>query len=451
MNSLIRDILKKRNSLIYVFFSITFFIYILIKKYFYFKNLEDQYYNSYLILAFTMILLSFLSFKIQDKYLTIVNYNLFVILITIYVFQYFFFYKNNNIPLAKIKEYKAMTGNNYDVRSKYQIYEDLKKIDKDVAVSIHPKYYLNKSNLTFFPLSGLSNKFTIYCNENGYYNTYKSDKHGFNNPNKIWEEKFLDYVFVGDSYVHGACVNYQDTFIGNIQRLSKKKILGLGYGGNGLLSSYALLREYTLDKEFNSLVLFYFEENDIEDTEREFKHPILKKYLSDQFFSQNLINRQLEIDQLSQNTLNSEFKIAKKNSISRLIRLNDVRDLIFNIFKKKNIIKSHKINRNYKNFEKIINKIQEFSNSKNAQLIFVYIPQYARYSQNNLYYSKFIDDSEIILDILKKKNVKIINLIEKIKKKSLTVEELYPFGDYGHFNEKAYSIISNEIYLALEN
>jgi len=33
----------------------------------------------------------------------------------------------------------------------------------------------------------------------------------------------------------------------------------------------------------------------------------------------------------------------------------------------------------------------------------------------------------------------------------LTVEELYPFGDYGHFNEKAYSIISNEIYLALEN
>ena len=47
-------------------------------------------------------------------------------------------------------------------------------------------------NQELFPLSGLSNSKTIYCNENGYYSIFKSDRHGFNNPDIEWDKDELN-------------------------------------------------------------------------------------------------------------------------------------------------------------------------------------------------------------------------------------------------------------------
>ena len=34
-----------------------------------------------------------------------------------------------------------------------------------------------------------------------------SDRYGFNNPDYEWDKEKIDFLLVGDSFVHGACVN----------------------------------------------------------------------------------------------------------------------------------------------------------------------------------------------------------------------------------------------------
>ena len=126
-----------------------------------------------------------------------------------------------------------------------EIYQDLKKINNKIAVAVAPENYLNLSKPIFL-LSGISNSETIYCNENGYYSIYQSDRYGFNNPDENWDKKEIEYRLVGDSFVHGAWVNRPNDMASVLETLSNKSTLNLGYSGNGPLIEYATLREYLI-------------------------------------------------------------------------------------------------------------------------------------------------------------------------------------------------------------
>ena len=52
-------------------------------------------------------------------------------------------------------------------------------------------------NDNIFPLSGFSNTKTIFCNENGYFSIFESDRYGFNNPDEQWDSKEISYLFIG--------------------------------------------------------------------------------------------------------------------------------------------------------------------------------------------------------------------------------------------------------------
>ena len=41
------------------------------------------------------------------------------------------------------------------------------------------------------PLSGISNRVTVLCNETGKYAIYDSDQRGFHNPKTIWESSTI--------------------------------------------------------------------------------------------------------------------------------------------------------------------------------------------------------------------------------------------------------------------
>ena len=75
-----------------------------------------------------------------------------------------------------------------------------------------PPNYANKlyNNKSIFYLSGISNSKTIYCNENGYFSIYQSDRFGFNNPDDEWDSNEIEFLLLGDSFTHGACVNRPD-------------------------------------------------------------------------------------------------------------------------------------------------------------------------------------------------------------------------------------------------
>ena len=114
-----------------------------------------------------------------------------------------------------------------------KIYEE-RKIDtlgkinfykKGETLSVNPSNYLISKNLDFLPLSGISKENTIYCNEQGYYAKYYSDRYGFNNPDNVWDGDSTKYLLIGDSFVHGACVNRPNDIGSNLRILSNKSVL----------------------------------------------------------------------------------------------------------------------------------------------------------------------------------------------------------------------------------
>ena len=136
-------------------------------------------------------------------------------------------------------------------------------------------------------MSGIANSKTIHCNENGYYSIYESDRYGFNNPDNEWDQNEIEYLLVGDSFAHGACVNRPHDIASILRILSKKSVLNLGFSSNGPLMEYATLREYLNSNVKKVLWLFY--NNDIQNLESELSlNTQLKNYLKDLTFTQNL-------------------------------------------------------------------------------------------------------------------------------------------------------------------
>ena len=121
----------------------------------------------------------------------------------------------------KMKLYKKETGMDYDTREKFEYFFDYSNENKEVVVDVPPylhikrtkSWYMPDTKLDVLPLSGISNSETIYCNENGYFSKYVSDRYGFNNPDSEWESKEIEYLLIGDSFVYGSGLDYSDHFL----------------------------------------------------------------------------------------------------------------------------------------------------------------------------------------------------------------------------------------------
>ena len=218
------------------------------------------------------------------------------VLSSLYSFEAFLNYKKNENRSLKLKKELLLEKENkvYDERTIEQYFRYLSGKNKNVSVAFYPNYFLRENSI-FQPLSGVSNSLTIICNENGYMSTYLSDRFGFNNPDKEWDGDEIEYLIIGDSFAHGACVNRPNDIASSLRNLTGKKILNLGYGDIGPLFEYAILREY-LQKNTKKILWLYYEGNDQSDLNKELGNEFLKNYLLDSKFSQKLITRQPEVD-----------------------------------------------------------------------------------------------------------------------------------------------------------
>ena len=206
--------------------SLLFLTYTFYKSEIYYDGGQRNYYNSYYYILLTLIFFSVITFFINQnikEYLIIISISL---VISLYLFEaYLIVIKQSSLDrqssqkkspqqlLESINQntkeqlYKKRTGKKWDRRTRLKIYEDLKMIDNEIVVNVPPSIHYKNKNHIFFPLSGISNSPTIFCNENGYYSMYQSDRYGFNNPDDEWDKKEIEYFLVGDSSVNGACVN----------------------------------------------------------------------------------------------------------------------------------------------------------------------------------------------------------------------------------------------------
>lgn len=393
--------------------------------------------------------------KLLKSYFLICFFSLIIFLYLSEAYLTFFLYKGGEGRLdpnlnQKAKLFKDLTGKSYDKRTKIQFYESLKTLKKDSSVTIEP-FFLSKEN--FFYLSGVSKVQTVDCNENGYYSTHLSDRYGFNNIDTDWDKQEIEFFLIGDSFVHGSCVNRPNDIASVLRNLTKKSVLNLGYRGNGPLTQYATLREY-LPKNTKNILWFYFEENDLSDLTVEMKNKTLLKYLNDKKFTNNLKFNQKKIDQLHKLRIENDIikkknldkywasYYSKKKKLLRFIRLNQFKRFIISVKKDKSKTDD---NLSLSKLEEILKASNQIAFENNSKLHFVYLGAYHRY-KSSFNSHKYKKNYSKIIKLVKKLNIPLIDASKEFYSETEQPLEYFPFGQYGHYNVKGYEKLSKIIY-----
>jgi len=432
MKKIFKYFLKYLFSPAILVISILIFSIVIYKSEISFQGSLRSHYTQYIILAIILIALSVITFFLNYERKQNIFIMLLSITLTVYVVEFGLTLLDINFNKNQSKkEAFQKLGLKFDDRSRMEIYADLKKIDQSYVVTVPPHTYL-KENSNIFPLSGISSSPTIYCNENGYYSTYKSDRYGFNNPDNIWNLDEIEYLVIGDSFAHGACVNRPNDLTSVLRNLSNSNILNLGYSGNGPLKELASLKEYLFLKKFKN-VIWLFYPNDLNDLIFEYNNRLLKRYVDDRNFKQNLYLKQKLINKMGMdkilNAAIDAIKGKKNINILSYIKLTNLRKMIQ--------FKSKKIN---PNFNKVINLANQHSNYHNSKFYFVYLPSYEEI-KNEKTSSTYIEVKNLINQL----NIPFIDIYSFIKNHKNKLE-FFPSGMHGHYNEFGYDQVGNQIY-----
>jgi len=429
-----------------IFICFLFLLYTFYRSEIYWEGEKRDYYYIYWIILIALTIFFSITLKLNhniQKYVLIVSLS---VVISLYLFEGY-----HCLRSSCFENYKKINSSYYDKRSPVEIYNDLKNNNKNLTISIGPFNHIKtKTSDDIFPLAGISNSNTIHCNESGYYSIYQSDRYGFNNPDEEWDSNNIEYLLVGDSFTHGACVNRPDDIASVLRNLSKKNVINLGYGGNGPLLEYATLREYLKPGVKNILWLYY--ENDLGGLFAELKSPILIKYLKDLNYSQDLKSKQNEIDKLLLQNIIEEY--SKGSNRIRADHNNDVflnyfklfqsRSLLIQIFLNKKLELNHELYLHEK-FRSIIEFANSLASNNNSKFYFVYLPSYYEYFyiynkfNSNTYKNKI---KKIITDL----NIEFIDIDDDVFKKEANPLKLFPFERYGHYTVEGYKKTALKIY-----
>ncbi|MDP7195180.1 MAG: hypothetical protein QF864_03170 [SAR202 cluster bacterium] len=336
------------------------------------------------------------------------------------------------------KIYLETTGKKYDKRSRLQVYNDLKQENyEDLAVTIGRTYFLRSNSIV--PLSGLPNAMTIFCNENGYYNIYQSDRYGFNNPDTEWDAKEIEYLLIGDSFTQGACVNRPYDITSVLRKLSNKSAINLGISSSGSLTEFASLREY-LPKNVRNIILLYFEGNDNGELLDELNNEILLNYLNNESYSQNLTQKQDLQTQIVKNFIDEQFK--KQN---KMIELSTLKDLI-KMRSTRGLFINAKITFRPE-LEEILKLSDKLSKQNNSDFFFVYLPEFNRYKSKNY----DLNNYQKIKSIVNYLEIPFIDIHEEVFEKEENPLKLFPFEMFGHYNVEGYGKVAQAIYRLTQN
>lgn len=460
---------KKKSYIVNFIFFLVIFISFLI----FFKGLNNLkniplysyflFFISFLTIFISLYFIIFSNLKKKINFLIIVFFsyitlffiNFYLILDNFYKPPIFLELKEKRIEKAKKLKIK------FDERSKLQVILDLKKTNKIAYSAILPSLsglfnqFIKENNL--MPLSGISKSLTVYGNETGKYLIYQSDRYGFNNNDLIYNQNTIDYLIIGDSFAHGAFVAEGED-VASVLRKKGYTAITLGMGANGPLAELASLIEYGTHFKPKNILWFYYE-NDLGDLVRELQNPILKKYISNKNFSQNLINKQKKIDEIlikfHENKI-KEFheydekrffnpgheltKFLSKNNLKKILTLYNIRVLL-NV-EKGAFMKDNKITIETKeNLKKVFYKACKIADKNNSQFFIVNLSSFEALSEGKTFSNNFIED------FTKDFFIKRINFGDFLLKQK-NFKSFFPFQMNGHYTKEGYEKLTEII---LEN
>tara|TARA_B100000767_G_scaffold177850_1_gene166234 strand:- start:5 stop:1180 length:1176 start_codon:yes stop_codon:yes gene_type:complete len=384
------------------------------------------------------------------KYIKVLLINILLLYIFLYPLEILVNYKDNTL-FKKTRLY-------------YLNIFKKKQTNKKIYLNFAPYKLLDNKEINLLPLSGYKNSMIILCldefNKPVY---YYSDNNGFNNQNKYIEN---DLLLLGDSYVQGMCVNTKDNLNSQFTKLNYKTT-SLGVGGNGPLIELATFQEYENQLKYKKLILFITASNDFLDLSKEIKSEILKNYLREKNFKQNIYSEDNEIKK--KNILDSYFKKKQDRFLNDFFsiyhfNLKKIGNLIEKILKKENILDNKfmylKNNSLDDQFLKILSKFIAMTKDENKDFFVVFnseIPDILypntknEFELNNLLLEKKIPK---IKNFLNKEGVSFFDfnkyLLDNYDKKNASKFFKKINNKWDHYNEKGFLELAEQISIKLD-
>ena len=405
----------------------------------------------------------------------IVSWNLVSSFLVLYVFEVLLGLSGRVIPLTN-RQYARKAGLEYDFRSKLEVVLDLRKSGEDAVPWMSPggiyEVVLDDGRRAL-PLSGPANKTTVYCNEGGDYTVYKSDRHGFHNPaNTRYDRGSVDVAVLGDSYVQGACVPSGSEIPAVLREKTGFRVLNLGMGGNGPLLNYAVFREYVRHVRPETVLWFFSEINDLSDLKRERANAILKKYLEDESYSQNLpvlkgrldakllplLEAELRDEQVRvadvQNVLFQNYyreyylektfpvlSVLLDNVLVGSLGFPNLRRLLFALVRLVKGSQTVRYEAEFSLVRDIVGRVNREVRGFGGRFLFVYLPVRERFTEESSAASHEFLRKDEILSFLRAEGIEHIDLSELFEEVD-DVNRLLPLEYAGHFNEEGYRLIA---------
>lgn len=345
----------------------------------------------------------------------------------------------------------------FDNRTPLKVVADLHARQIEAYPAILPVYFVeqaegNHGDPGILPLGGISHKMTVLCNETGEYAIYESDEHGFNNPYGVFEQRPIDIVLVGDSFTHGYCVK-QGEEIGGQLRHKGKSVINLGMGANGPLLELASLKEFAEPLRPKIVLWIYYEGNDLQDLERDYAFPLLRRYLEDDY-SQGLIHRQAEVDillhQYARARMQQEQWVMQQKQPSvlaiKFLKLWRVRNL-FGLSPVPSPQNSpytlrQPVSDSLHLFARVLVKANAMVSAWGGKLYVVFLPSWERYARDVDQQTFMRRDR--VFSMLQELHLPIIDIHEVFKQHDDPLS-LIPFRGRGHFTREGYQLIARAI------
>ena len=345
------------------------------------------------------------------------------------------------------------------------------------SISYYPDFASNFHGLkkNIFPINGISNIRTYYCNEQGYLSNYTSDMHGFNNSNIAFSKNSLNIALIGDSYIHGACTNKSSIQENLSKSFPDLKIASFAQGGAGPLLELAFLKEFAIHYR-PKLVYWVWVANDLRNLQDELQSPLRfymqrdfqqglysakNKAIADSIVAEYLLNiagenkNSAKNHNASSNSLSKEIKNYFPKTYSLLKKVFLKTPLLVNrsqlsnpILTREQVLTRSLTDRQDKYLLKpaalVLSEAKSIIESNGGKLIIIYLGFGGWDSNDYVDKEKFLNTNTLQESFLKQfaeeQKIKFFNL-------SLDIDSTFSRKDHiqGHFSDEGYKKVSEII------
>ena len=343
----------------------------------------------------------------------------------------------------------------YDKRTKRDVVLQLQSNgDKTAAPVIYPSSVVWQPDLfagmdliissgQVLPLGGLSSRTSVLCNEAGYWASYVSDEAGFNNPPGLWNAP-VDVAVVGDSFSNGNCVHRGEDWPSRL-RARLPGLLNLGMGGNGALYELATIKEFLTDLKPRVVIWEFFEANETR-IPAELAQPILRRYLNEPAFRQNLRAKQQEIDGLLERVIERALATPKVEQTHETFRFSD--------FLRLSKLRQRFINGttadipHVKIFAEALAEGRRVVEGWGGKLYFLYLPSSIglTWSPSPAHYAS----RDLINRIARDQGLQVIDLYPAFKAEPDPLS-FFPYRQPLHYNSTGYALVAQKVYERLDH